>query len=84
MDFRKGANGLAAMALEVLKQDPFSGVVLVFRAKRADTVTMVAWDGTGLVMSWKRLDQGVFRWPPGRRRGHALEPGAALRLRRRP
>ena len=64
VDFRKGADGLAALAQEVLKQDPFSGVVLVFRAKRADTVKIVAWDGTGLVMLWKRLDQGVFRWPP--------------------
>lgn len=42
VDFRKGADGLAAMAQEVFKQDPFSGVVLVFRAKRADRVRIVA------------------------------------------
>ena len=64
VDFRKGADGLAALAKEVLKQDPFSGVVLVFRAKRADRIKVVAWDGNGLVMLWKRLDQGAFRWPP--------------------
>ena len=64
VDFRKGADGLAALALETLKQDPFKGVVLVFRAKRADRVKIVTWDGGGLVMLWKRLDQGVFRWPP--------------------
>ena len=64
VDFRKGADGLAALAREVLKQDPFSGVVLVFRAKRADRIKVVAWDGNGLVMFWKRLDQGAFRWPP--------------------
>ena len=64
VDFRKGADGLAALALETLKQDPFKGVVLVFRAKRADRVKIVTWDGSGLVMVWKRLDQGVFRWPP--------------------
>ena len=35
IDFRKGAHSLAALAAEVLGEDPFSGVVIVFRAKRA-------------------------------------------------
>ena len=38
VDFRKGAGGLAALAKEVLAQDPFSGAIIVFRAKRADRV----------------------------------------------
>jgi transposase len=38
--------------------------VLVFRSRRADRVKIVAWDGTGLVMLWKRLDEGTFKWPP--------------------
>ena len=73
----RGADGLAALAFETLKQDPFKGVVLVFRAKRADRVKIVTWDGSGLVMVWKRLDQGVFRWPPVHRRGDAAEFGSA-------
>jgi transposase len=64
VDFRKGADSLAALAKEAFGQDPFSGTVLVFRAKRADRVKIIAWDGSGLVMLWKRLDQGVFKWPP--------------------
>jgi len=64
VDFRKGADSLAALAKEALGQDPFSGTVLVFRAKRADRVKIVAWDGSGLIMLWKRLDQGAFKWPP--------------------
>ena len=32
VDFRKGAHSLAALAAEMLGEDPFSGVVLVFRA----------------------------------------------------
>ena len=34
VDFRKGAYGLAALASEALGEDPFSGAVIVFRAKR--------------------------------------------------
>jgi transposase len=36
VDFRKGADGLAALVRESLTADPFSGAVYVFRAKRAD------------------------------------------------
>jgi transposase len=64
VDFRKGADSLAALAQEVLLQDPYGGVVIVFRARRADRVKIIAWDGTGLVMLWKALDQGSFKWPP--------------------
>lgn len=34
VDFRKGAEGLAALVRESLGGDPFSGVVYVFRARR--------------------------------------------------
>jgi transposase len=37
VDFRKGAEGLAALVRETLASDPFSGVVYVFRAKNAPT-----------------------------------------------
>ena len=33
VDFRKGHDGLAALAQSVLKEDPFTGTVFVFRAK---------------------------------------------------
>jgi len=39
VDFRKGAHGLAAVASEVLGEDPFSGVVIVFRSKRSQLVS---------------------------------------------
>ena len=64
VDFRKGAHGLAALASEVLGEDPFSDVVIVFRAKRADRVKILVWDDSGLVLIWKQLQQSAFRWPP--------------------
>ncbi len=64
IDFRKGAHSLAALAQEVLAEDPFSGVVIVYRAKRSDRLKILVWDTTGLVLVWKQLQQGSFRWPP--------------------
>ena len=64
VDFRKGAHSLAALAAEILSEDPFSGVVLVFRSKCADRIKLVVWDGSGLVLVWKQLEGGAFRWPP--------------------
>ena len=64
VDFRKGGDGLMALVRETLGQDPFSGTIFVFRAKRADRVKIVVWDGSGLVLFWKRLEQGAFKWPP--------------------
>jgi transposase len=64
VDFRRGADSLAALVREELRQDPFCGTIFVFRSKRADRLKLLAWDGSGLVLFWKRLEQGAFRWPP--------------------
>jgi len=64
IDFRKGADGLTTLVRETLGQDPFCGAIFVFRSKRADRIKIVAWDGSGLGLLWKRLEQGAFRWPP--------------------
>jgi transposase len=63
VDFRKDADGLAAQVRESLAVDPFSGAVYVFRAKRADRIKLVLWNGTGLCLFAKRLEDGVFLWP---------------------
>jgi transposase len=63
VDFCKGAEGLAGLVRETMRTDPFSGVVYVFRAKRADRVKLIFWDGTGVVLVAKRLEDGKFRWP---------------------
>jgi len=63
VDFRKGHDGLTTVAQEMLKLDPHSGLVIVFRAKRADRVKILFWDGTGMVMTYERLEDGKFVWP---------------------
>jgi transposase len=64
VDFRRGADRLAALVRENLGDDPFSGTIFIFRSKRADRLKILAWDGSGLVLFWKRLESGAFRWPP--------------------
>jgi transposase len=59
IDFRKGAHSLAALAGEMFGEDPFSGVVIVFRSKRADRLKILVWDTSGLVLIWKQLQQGT-------------------------
>lgn len=63
VDFRKGMDGLAALVQAQLGHDPFSGVVYVFRARRADRVKLVWYDGTGLCLMHKKLESSAFRWP---------------------
>ncbi len=63
VDFRKGHDGLAAVVQNELGLDPHSGIIVVFRAKRGDRIKVLLWDGTGLVMAYKRLEEGKFAWP---------------------
>ncbi|HEV7564813.1 MAG TPA: IS66 family insertion sequence element accessory protein TnpB [Microbacteriaceae bacterium] len=63
VDFRKGIDGLAALVRDTMGAEPFSGAVYVFRSKRADRVKLVFWDGSGVVLVAKRLEEGRFCWP---------------------
>lgn len=63
VDFRKGADSLAALVAAEYGGKPYSGVIYVFRAKRADRIKLIWWDGTGLCLMAKKLEQGSFRWP---------------------
>ena len=46
VDFRRGAEGLVSLVRDA-GADPFDGSVYVFRAKRADRIKIVWWDGSG-------------------------------------
>lgn len=63
IDFRKGMDGLASIVLNEFDLDPFNGAIFVFRSKRADKMKAIVWDGTGLVMTYKRLEGAAFVWP---------------------
>ena len=63
VDFRRGHDALAAAASLDLGVDIYSGVIVIFRSKRGDRLKILAWDGTGLVLTYKRLEEGHFAWP---------------------
>ena len=52
VDFRRGADSLAAVVREQLQHDPFSGTIFIFRSRRADRLKILTWDGSGLVLFW--------------------------------
>lgn len=66
VDFRRGHDGLAALVQQALRRNPFCGDLFIFRSKRMDRVKIITWDGNGLCLLYKRLEQGHFHWPPVR------------------
>ncbi|WP_353012861.1 IS66 family insertion sequence element accessory protein TnpB [Mesorhizobium sp. M0977] len=61
VDFRKGLDGLLALVRDA-GSDPFNALY-VFRAKRADRIKIVWWDGSGVCLYLKRLEKAKFCWP---------------------
>jgi len=62
-DMRRGFDGLAAIVQDKLKDDPFSGHVFVFRGRKGDRLKVLWWDGDGMCLLAKRLEEGRFVWP---------------------
>lgn len=63
VDFRKGINGLVALVAEA-SANPYCGDIFVFRSKRADRLKLIAWDGSGMLLVTKWMEEGRFTWPP--------------------
>lgn len=62
-DMRKGFNGLQGLITSVLEQDPLSGHLFLFVNRRRDKLKILYWDGDGLAIWYKRLEQGTFQMP---------------------
>lgn len=71
VDLRASFNKLFALAQSVLQQDPLSGHWFVFTNPQRNRVKVLFWDGSGLWVCAKRLEQGRFSWPQNGRQSCA-------------
>lgn len=62
-DMRKGFDGLCGLVTSVLEMDPLSGQLFLFINRRCDKMKILYWDGDGLAIWYRRLEQGTFQFP---------------------
>jgi transposase len=74
-DMRKGFDGLALQAQEILKRDPHGGHLFVFRGRRGNLIKVLWHDGQGMCLFSKRLERGRFIWPQPADGTVAITPG---------
>jgi transposase len=79
VDFRKGIDALVALCRNQLEQDPFSGILFLFRNRRATAVKILAYDGNGYWLCLKRFSRGRLAWWPTSS-GELLQPLQAQQL----
>lgn len=63
VDMRNGFDGLFALATQKLGRDVLAGDLFLFVGKTRKRAKVLFWDGTGLVVYAKRLEQGRFTSP---------------------
>ena len=82
-DMRKSFDGLHALVVTRLGDDPRCGAVFVFINRTHTILKLLHWDGTGLWVHAKKLQRGTFHWPKpadAKNGKLSLEPAALAML----
>ena len=74
---RKGFNGLEALVSDRLNESVRGGALFLFTNKKRTRLKVLYFDGSGLWVLSKRLEEGRFSWP------ESTNPNA-VKLRLRP
>jgi len=71
-DLRKGYDGLYGLVTEGMARDPLSGDLYLFVNRERTRAKVLLWDGTGLCIYQKRLEEGRFAslWKRTSRKWH--------------
>lgn len=75
-DLRKGFDGLAHLVQDVLRENPLSGHLFVFRNRRGDRVKLLLWDTDGFLILYKRATLYTL---VGSCKRHRVDPFAYLK-----
>lgn len=54
VDMRKSFDGLSAVVMDTLQQNPLAGHLFLFRGKSGNQIKALFWDRNGLVIWYKR------------------------------
>lgn len=71
VDMRLGFERLGALVRVRMRRETRSKALFVFFGRRRQTVKVLSWDGTGVILWYRRLDWGHFEIP------QPDQPGAA-------
>ena len=61
IDLRKGFEGLSFIVERNFHQEVTGGAYFIFINRRRDRMKVLYWDGDGLAIWYKRLEQGTFQ-----------------------
>ena len=70
---RKGFDGLQGLVTSTLAQDPLSGHLFLFVNRRRDKLKILYWDGDGLAIWYRRLEQGTYQIPAAKGEQKSVE-----------
>jgi len=62
-DMRFGYERLGGLVREKMRAEPRSKALFVFVGKRGQSMKILTWDGTGVIVVHKKLDAGRFELP---------------------
>ena len=62
-DMRKSFDGLVALTVSAMKQEPLSGNLFVFFNRRRDRIKILYWGQTGFCIWYQQLQQGTYPLP---------------------